>query len=79
VVDHVRGAPELGEDIAAADESDRTLWQHREFVRDRLGGHSCVDEERVRLLSVVPGQIARTSSAKVPGGRCCGSSSTLSS
>jgi hypothetical protein len=37
VVDHVRAALGLVGDVAAAQESDRTLFRHREFVRDRLG------------------------------------------
>jgi hypothetical protein len=37
VVDHVRAALGQVGDVAAVHESDRTLFRHREFVRDRLG------------------------------------------
>lgn len=37
VVEHVRTALGLVGDVVAVHESDRTLFRHREFVRDRLG------------------------------------------
>lgn len=36
VVDHVRGKLGLVEDVLAVHESERTLWRHRECVRNRL-------------------------------------------
>ncbi|MGQ0775574.1 MAG: DUF4158 domain-containing protein [Pseudonocardiales bacterium] len=36
VVSHVRTALGLADDVAAVHESDRTLWRHRDYVRDRL-------------------------------------------
>lgn len=36
VINHVRAALGLAEDVAAVHESDRTLWRHRDYVRDRL-------------------------------------------
>ncbi|MFE3454052.1 DUF4158 domain-containing protein [Nonomuraea sp. NPDC059194] len=38
VVEHVRGRLEVAEAVEAVHESNRTLWQHRDFVRTRLGG-----------------------------------------
>jgi Domain of unknown function (DUF4158) len=37
VVDHVRTVLGLAEGVGAGHDSDRTLFRHREFVRDRLG------------------------------------------
>lgn len=37
MVEHLRTALELAGDVAAANESDRTLWRHREYARARLG------------------------------------------
>jgi hypothetical protein len=48
VVGHVRGKLELAQDVAAAYESDRTLWRYREFVRDLLG----VVYEPVRVRAI---------------------------
>jgi hypothetical protein len=36
VINHVRAALGLAEDVPAVHESDRTLWRHRDYVRDRL-------------------------------------------
>jgi hypothetical protein len=36
VINHVRAALGLADDVAAVHESDRTLWRHRDYVRDRL-------------------------------------------
>jgi hypothetical protein len=48
-------------------------------ILDRLPGDCCVDGERVRLIGGGLNQMARASSAKAAGSRCCGSSSMLSS
>ena len=36
VINHVRTALGLADDVPAVHESDRTLWRHRDYVRDRL-------------------------------------------